>query len=113
MDGACLTLFGSWFQSTVPECEKDCLPAFVRALGTKRPSETDKASAHKTVVAMSLPQHEQKNTWPGKQYRQIMMRSVSAVEDFFEDRDESFYTTGIQALQNRCKKCVDRRGENV
>ena len=25
---------------------------------------------------------------------------ISAVEDFFEDQDESFYTTGIQALQH-------------
>ena len=37
-----------------------------------------------------------------------MMRSY-VVEDFFEDQDESFYTKGIQALQYREKKCVDRR----
>ena len=36
---------------------------------------------------------------------------ISAVEDFFEGQDESFYmyTTGIQALQHRWKKCADRR----
>ena len=39
---------------------------------------------------------------------------ISAVEDFFEDQEESFNTTGIQALQHRRKKtCVDRRGDYV
>ena len=38
---------------------------------------------------------------------------ISAVEDFFEDQDESFYTTGIQALQHWWKKCVDRWGDHV
>ena len=42
-----------------------------------------------------------------------MTEVISAVEDFFEDQDERFYTTGIQALQNRWKKCVDRRGDYV
>ena len=32
---------------------------------------------------------------------------ISAVEDFFKDQDESYYTTGIQALQHQWKKCVD------
>ena len=36
---------------------------------------------------------------------------VSAVEDFFEDHDKSFFTTGIQGLQHRWKKCMDRRGD--
>ena len=31
---------------------------------------------------------------------------ISAVEDFFEDQDESFYTTGIQTLQHLWMKCV-------
>ena len=35
---------------------------------------------------------------------------ISAVEGFFGDR-ESVDTTGIQALQHRWKKCVDRRGD--
>ena len=39
---------------------------------------------------------------------------ISAVEEFFEDQNESFYTTGIQALQHRWKKCVDRcAGETI
>ena len=43
-----------------------------------------------------------------------MMRTyMYAVEDFFEDQDESFYTSGIQALQYRWKKCVDCRGDYV
>ena len=95
----------------------------------------DNAPAHKSLVAMAavcycgfeLVNHPpyspdlapsdyilfpnmQKNTW---------LRSsigpndevISAVEDFFEDQDESFYTIGIQALQHRWKKCVDRRGD--
>ena len=39
---------------------------------------------------------------------------ISAVEDFFEDQDESLYTMGIQALQHRCrwwKKCVWTGGQ--
>ena len=44
----------------------------------------------------------------GKQYDE-----VTAVEDFFEDQDESFFTTGIQALQHRWKKCVDLKGDYV
>ena len=35
----------------------------------------------------------------GKQYR-TDDEVISAVEDFFEDQDESFFTTGIQVLQN-------------
>ena len=38
---------------------------------------------------------------------------ISAVEDFFEDQDESFYPTGIQALQHQWKKFVNRRGDYV
>ena len=38
---------------------------------------------------------------------------IFAVEDVFEAQDESFYTTGIQALQHRWEKCVDRRGDYV
>ena len=30
---------------------------------------------------------------------------VSAVRYFFKDQDESFFTTGIQALQHRWKQC--------
>ena len=37
------------------------------------------------------------NTLAGNQYR-TDDEVISAVEDFFEDQDESFYTTGIQAL---------------
>ena len=39
----------------------------------------------------------------------------AAVEDFLEDQDESFYTTGIQELQHQWhwKKCVDNRGGYV
>ena len=32
---------------------------------------------------------------------------ISAVEDFFEGQVENFYTTGIQALHHRWKKCMD------
>ena len=38
---------------------------------------------------------------------------IFAVEDFFEGQEENFYATGIQALQQRWKKCVDRRGDYV
>ena len=36
----------------------------------------------------------------GKQYR-TDDEVISAVDDFFEDQDESFYATEIQALQHR------------
>ena len=75
----------------------------------------DNAPAHKSVVAMaavhdcgfelvdlliwhhlfSVSQHEKHLA--GKQYR-TGDEVISAGEDFFEDQDESFYTTGIQAL---------------
>ena len=45
----------------------------------------------------------------GKQYR-TDDKVISAVEDFFEDQAESFYTVGIQALQPRWKKGVDHMG---
>uniref|UniRef100_A0A3Q0RMV0 Tc1-like transposase DDE domain-containing protein n=1 Tax=Amphilophus citrinellus TaxID=61819 RepID=A0A3Q0RMV0_AMPCI len=48
----------------------------------------------------------------GKQY-QTDDEVISAVEDFFEGQDERLYTTGIQALQQRWKKRVDRRGDYV
>ncbi|CAI9733412.1 Hypothetical predicted protein [Octopus vulgaris] len=38
---------------------------------------------------------------------------MCAVDDFFNQRDESFFTNGIQALQHRWKKCVDREGDYV
>ena len=47
-------------------------------------------------------QHDAKSA--RKQYR-TNVKVISAVEDFFEDREESFYTTGIH------KKCVDHRGD--
>ena len=34
---------------------------------------------------------------------------ISAVENFFEGQDENFYSTQIQVLQHRWKKCVDHR----
>ena len=53
-----------------------------------------------------------KNTWLGSSIGPIN-DVISAVEDIFEDQDESFYTTGIQALQHQWKKCEDSRGEYV
>ena len=55
-----------------------------------------------------------KNHLAGKQYR-TDDQVISAVEDFFENQDESFYmyTKGIQALQHWWEKCVDRRGDYV
>ena len=38
---------------------------------------------------------------------------IYAVENSFEDQDERFYTPGIQVLQHRWKKCVDRWGDYV
>ena len=41
------------------------------------------------------------------------MSSYLQLRTFSEDQDESFYNTGIQALQNRWKKCADRKGDYV
>ena len=38
---------------------------------------------------------------------------ISAAEDFFESEQENFYTSGIQALQHRWNKRVDRREDYV
>ena len=38
---------------------------------------------------------------------------LSAVVKFFGGQEDNFYTTGIQALQRRWKKCTDRRGDYV
>ena len=46
-----------------------------------------------------------------KQYRTGNNEVISAVEDFLEGQGEIFYTTGIQALQHRWKKCGDSRGD--
>ena len=54
------------------------------------------------------PSDYKKNHLAGKRYR-TDDEVKSAVEDFFEDQDERLYTTGIQALQHRWKKSVDRR----
>ncbi|XP_030588657.1 histone-lysine N-methyltransferase SETMAR-like [Archocentrus centrarchus] len=96
----------------------------------------DNAPAHKSVLAMAavrdcgfeLIDHppyspdlapsdyflfrNMKKHLSGKQYR-TDDEVLSAVEDFFEGQVESFYTTGIQVLQHRWKKCVDRRGDFV
>ena len=97
----------------------------------------DNAPAHKSVVAMvavhdcgfELVDHcpyspdlapsdyflfpnMKKPHLTGKQYRtDDEVIHVSAVEDFFKDQDESFYTPGIQSLQHRWNKCVDSRGD--
>ena len=46
----------------------------------------------------SVSQHKKHLT--GKQYRTNEIIILSGVEDFFEEQDESFYATGIQALQH-------------
>ena len=56
-----------------------------------------------------LNMKKKKKHLTGKQYR-THDEVISAVENFLEDQDESFYTTGIQALQHGWKKCVDRMG---
>ena len=38
---------------------------------------------------------------------------IAAREEFFKDKDEGFYTAGIQGLQHRWRKCVDRKGDFV
>ena len=58
-----------------------------------------------------VPQHKKKHLG-GKQYW-TDDEVISAVDDFFEDQGESFYTTGIQAQQHRWKKRVNRRGDYV
>uniref|UniRef100_A0A3Q0QTS4 Histone-lysine N-methyltransferase SETMAR n=1 Tax=Amphilophus citrinellus TaxID=61819 RepID=A0A3Q0QTS4_AMPCI len=90
------------------------------------------APAHKSMVAMAAvcncgfelvdhppyfpdlaPSHyfvfpNMKNHLAAKQYR-TNNEVISAGEDFFEGQDGSFYTTVIQTLQDKWKKCVDRR----
>ena len=98
----------------------------------------DNAPAHKSVVAVAavrdcgveLVDHSPyspalvpsgyflfpnvKNCLAGKQYRTVdEVISVGEFFFFFEDQNESFYTTGIQVLQHQWKKCVDRRGDYV
>ena len=50
-----------------------------------------------------------KKNLAGKQY-QTDDKVISAVNDFLEDQDESFYTKGIQAMHHRWEKC---RGDYV
>ena len=66
-------------------------------------------------LIISVTHNETNKHLAGKQYRTDRTDddAISAVEDFFEDQDESFYTTGIQVLQHRWKKCVDGRGDYV
>ena len=61
-----------------------------------------------TIWPFSVPQHEKKNL-AGKQYR-TDNEVISAVEDFFEDPDETVYTMGIQVLKHRWKKSVRTAG---
>ena len=61
------------------------------------------------VHLFSVPQLEKKKKTCLGSSIGPMMRSLSSVEDFSEDQDESFYTTEIQALQHRWKNCVDSR----
>ena len=49
----------------------------------------------------------------GKQYWTDHDEVISAVDDFFEDQDENFYSTRIQTLQHRWKKYVDHRRDYV
>uniref|UniRef100_A0A3Q0S4Q4 Tc1-like transposase DDE domain-containing protein n=1 Tax=Amphilophus citrinellus TaxID=61819 RepID=A0A3Q0S4Q4_AMPCI len=96
----------------------------------------DNAAAHKSVVAMAAVRNcgfeladnppyspdlaptdyflftNLKKHLAGKQYR-TNDDVISAVEDFFEGQDESFYTTRNQALQQQWQECVDRRGDYV
>ena len=99
--------------------------------------QQDNAPAHKSVVAMAdvrdcgfelidHPAPYSPDLTPSDYFLFLNMKThsvekqyptddevISAVADFFEDQDESFYTTGIQALQHRWKKCVDRRGDYI
>ena len=38
---------------------------------------------------------------------------ISAVKGFLQEQDQTFYETGIKALQKRWKKCVDLQGDYV
>ena len=42
----------------------------------------------------------------GRHYRSDE-EMIAAVKEFFKDQDEGFYTTRIQGLQHRWRKCVD------
>ena len=65
-----------------------------------------------TISLFLFPNMKKKNNLAGNQYR-TDDEVISTVEDFFEDQDESLYTTGIHALQHRWKKCVDCKGDHV
>ena len=57
--------------------------------------------------------NKKKQHLAGKQYR-TDEEAITAVEGFFEDQDDLiFYTTQIQALQQRWKKCMDRRRDYI
>ena len=95
-----------------------------------------KAPAHNSVVAMAavrncsfeLVDHpsyspdlapsdfflfpKMKKHLAGKRY-QTDDEVISAVEDFFGDQDERFYTNGIKALEYHWKKCVQLQGDYV
>ena len=36
---------------------------------------------------------------------------IAAVEEFFEEKNESYFTTGIQKLQDRWLRCVEKNGD--
>ena len=96
----------------------------------------DNAPAHKSMIAMAaahdcgfeLIEHppyspdlapsdyflfpNMKKHLAGKHFR-TDDEVICAVEDFFECQDETFFSKGIQALQHRWNKCVERRGDYV
>ena len=96
----------------------------------------DNAPAHKSVIAMAavhdcgfeLIEHPPyspdlapsdyflfpnlKKHLAGKHFR-TDDEVICAVEDFFECQDETFFSKGIQALQYRWNKCMERRGDYV
>ena len=51
----------------------------------------DNAPAHKFAIAIAIAMT-------------VALIRLIFFEDFFEDQDERFYTTGIQVLQHRWKK---------
>jgi len=107
-----------------------------KAIKSKRPGKLtkevlfheDNAPAHKSLVAMATlrdcgfelvdhppysPDLAPSDYFLFPNTSETNDEVISAAEGFFEEQDETFYTSGIQVLQHRRKKCVDRRGDYV
>ena len=64
-----------------------------------------------STMAYDLGKPSPSQKRPSWRHNQSDEEVLPAVEEFFRDQDEGFFTIRIQGLQHRLRNCVDQKGD--